>query len=99
MHKLLWPKDETYSCLCISYCDYLKRKYRKPTLVFDGYQSGGSIKDATHLIGNKKISRSILFQPEMKMTFKKDEFLANEGNKQRFIDLLSQHITNTGMDV
>ena len=29
------------------------------------------------------------------MTFKKDEFLANEGNKQRFIDLL----TKAGMDV
>ena len=35
----------------------------------------------------------------MKMTFKKDEFLANEGNKHRFIDLFSQHITKAGTNV
>ena len=99
LHKLLWPKEETYSCLCILYCDYLKRKYGNPTIVFDGYISGASINDATHPRRNKKIARSILFQPEMRMAFKKDEFLANEGNKQRFIDLLSQHITKAGMDV
>ena len=40
LHKLLWPKEETYSCLCILYCDYLKRKYGKPTIVFDGYMWG-----------------------------------------------------------
>ena len=99
MYILLWPKEETYSCLCILYCDYLKRKYGKPTIVFDGYISGASIKDAAHLRRNKKIARSIIFQPEMRMAFKKDEFLANEGNKQRFIDLLSQHITKAGMVV
>ena len=49
--------------------------------------NGPNIKDSTHIRRSKKTGKDILFQPEMKISGKKDEFLTNEFNKQRFIIL------------
>ena len=61
--------------------------------------NGPNIKDSTHIRRSKKTGKDILFQPEMKISGKKDEFLTNEFNKQRFINLLSQMIVNSGINV
>ena len=93
------PKDYSYNQLCTLYCDYLIIRYGKPTVVFDGYMNGPNIKDSTHSRRSKKTGKDILFQPEMKISGKKDEFLTNEFNKQRFINLLSQMLINSGINV
>ena len=79
------------------YSHYLKNKYGNPTVVFDGYETGHTIKDAAHIRRNSKVSKTVLFQPDMVFNGQKDEFLANENNKQRFISLLSDHMKTEGM--
>ena len=50
LHKIFWPKNASYSSICSLYCQYLKRKYGDPTVVFDGYKSCPTTKDAAHII-------------------------------------------------
>lgn len=68
-------------------------KDKNPIIVFDGYASGPSTKDVTHLHRSKgKSSTDIHFTPDMTLQTRKDLFLANPNNKQRFIDLLSSEL-------
>ena len=99
LHKIPWPTGKTYNDLCLLYCSYLQRKYGNPTVVFDGYESGPDIKDVTHMRRKSKVTQTIVFEPDMVFTGKKDDFLGNEENKQRFINLLSQHIKSLCMNV
>ena len=73
------------------------KKYGEPMVVFDGYESGPTIKDAAHIRRKTKSSKTILFKPDMIFNGKKDEFLSSANNKQRFINLLSDHIKEEGM--
>ena len=92
------PKEKCYSYIFSLYTNYLKKKYGKPTVVFDRYESGPNIKDVTHIRRKIRVSRSILFEPHMIFNGKKDEFLGNEINKQRFIKLLSEKLIDEGID-
>lgn len=65
--------------------------------MFDGYDSGQSIKDATHQRRTAgKVSLTVNFTSQMVNQVKKDEFLANKTNKQRFINLLGTCLSNAG---
>ena len=46
-----------------------------------------------------KVTKTIVFESDMVFTGKKDDFLANEKNKQRLIDLLSHNIESVCMNV
>ena len=46
-----------------------------------------------------KVTKPIVSDSDMIFTGKKDEFLANEKNKQRLIDLLSHNIESVCMNV
>ena len=70
------------------YTEYVKKKYGKPIVVFDGY-SGTSTKDMTHQRRSKwQIEVAVTFTEEMQLTIKKAHFLANTVNKQQFIKML-----------
>ncbi len=97
LHRIPWPRGATYEHICQLYIDYVAKKYGKPTVVFDGYHNGPSTKDATHLrrSGTRK-GVTVHFTREMVLKSNKDEFLANEANKQLFINLLSERMEQAG---
>lgn len=76
------------------------------TVVFDGYAEGPSIKDDTHVrCKGSKIGLSVNFTAYTINRSKKEEFLANKNNKQKFINLLSEslkqvvyNVLNAGAD-
>ena len=57
LHKIPWPKNKSYTDLCLLYSHYLKNKYGNPTVVFDGYETGPTIKDAAHIRRNSNVSK------------------------------------------
>ena len=65
------------------------------TVVFDGYRN--STKDMAHKVRSKNLSCSnITVELSTCLTVKKAQFLSNPGNKQRFIDLLSEYLIRSG---
>ena len=88
----------TYQEACRHYCYYVLRKYGNQAIVaFDGYGSEPSTKSMTHQRRSAgKGSATVTFQDGMKVTAKKDAFLANTDNKQRFITMLQRHLSEIG---
>ncbi|OWF41289.1 hypothetical protein KP79_PYT25062 [Mizuhopecten yessoensis] len=100
LHHFPWPRGSTFNNICQLYVNYVSSKYGRPTGVFDGYQGGPSIKDATHLRRSGGcLGLTVNFAEDMVIKSKKDEFLANEVNKQRFINLLSSKLEMHGCTV
>ena len=48
LQRLPWQKGHTFDEICAQYRRYVTTRYGKACIVFDGYESGPSIKDATH---------------------------------------------------
>ena len=69
-------------------------------MVFDGYEHGPAPKDVTH---HRRTGLSqgieVKFSEDMALVLKKDVFLANKKNKQRFISILGQKLGNAGCTV
>ena len=64
--------------------------------LFDGYDNGPTTKDCTHQRRGHGCGPAVLFDPDMLVTLKKDEFLSNQVNKQKFINLLSENLEHAG---
>ena len=61
-------------------------------VVFDGYD-GTSTKYMTHQRRNKgKVGENVTFEEHMHITMTKEQFLGNNMNKQRFINMLSEQL-------
>ncbi len=97
LHRILWTRGSTYDEICEQYVKYVQRHYGKLVVVFDGYLSGPSTKDATqqrragiHVGGPVQVSGSMVFNG------KKHDFLSNKDNKQRFLNLLDEHLRQHG---
>ena len=72
----------TYLDICHVYTKYVTRKYGEAVVVFDGYD-GTSTKDMTHQRRNKgKVGETVTFEEDMHITMTKEQFLANNMNKQ-----------------
>ena len=71
-----------------SYIHYVEKKYPRAVVVFDGYDGGPSIKDATHLRRAGSVGREVLFTEDMNLCMKKEEFLSCKENKSRFLKIL-----------
>ena len=54
LHQVKWCKTSTYAEVLIQYGNYLEHRYGICTIVFDGYDTGPSIKDHEHLRRKKK---------------------------------------------
>jgi len=100
LHKTFWRKNDTFVAICDTYADYVTRHYGKPTVVFDGYLSGPTTKDAAHLrrsVG--AVGPSVHFDEHMMLTSRKDHFLSNPNNKQSFVFLLGRVLESCGCRV
>ena len=86
---LPWSRASTHERICQLYVDYVTRRYGHATILFDGYDDGPTTKYAAHIRRTGVCpSLKVNFAGDMIIKSKKDEFLANEVNKQRFINLL-----------
>ena len=100
LHRIPWNGGETYDAICSRYVQYVAGKYDPAIIVFDGYEGGPSTKDVTHGKRTKSsISAPVHFTREMVCPLKREDFLANKTNKQRFINLLSDHFEQHGTEV
>ena len=92
LHRIPWSHGSTYMDICHRYTDYVTRKYKEAIVVFDGYSSTNT-KDMTHQRRSKgNASITVTFTGDMSVTTKKEQFLANKENKQRFISMLSKEL-------
>ena len=99
LHHLPWPRDSTYDTVFSLGVQYITRKYGQATIVFDGYEDGPSTKDCTHLRRAGAGSPTIKFEGHMVMSSKKQDFLANKTNKQRFINMFANKLQAAGCTV
>lgn len=93
LHRIPWPRGSiTYQDICGLYSSYVVKKYVKPIVVFDGYDrvSTKNMTQQRRAVG--KAGPTVTFTEDMKVTLKKDDFLSNSKNKQRFINMLSQFL-------
>jgi len=90
LHRIPWTVGATYAQIVEQYSEYVVRKYGKAIVVFDGYNGRPSTKDCAHTRrSGGTIGVTVQFTSSMAFQTRKEEFLSNKQNKQRFIDLLS----------
>jgi hypothetical protein len=90
-HHISWSIVMAWDELCLLYMQYVVSIYGKYVVVFDGYSNAPCTKDCTHLRrsgGGALVAVHFTGAVTLKMK-KKDEFLFNKENKQRFMHLLS----------
>ena len=96
LRRVVWPHGVTHNAICLLYIQYMRRRYPTATIVFDAYDNGPTAKDCTHQRRGHGCGPAVLFDPDMLVTLKKDEFLSNQVNKQKFINLLSENLEHAG---
>lgn len=91
-------EGSTYDRVCEMYVRYVTQKYGTATvIVFDGYKEEPTIKDATQLRRTGVTpSVTVHFSGDMIIQSKKDQFLNNKENKQRFLVYLSDKLERAG---
>ena len=82
--------------MCDLYCTYVQRKYGRAIVVFDGYNemSAKAMTQQRRASGNAP--STVTFTEGMSVTLKKDNFLSNPKNKQRFLSMLSKALQDVG---
>ncbi|KAK7088764.1 hypothetical protein V1264_022644 [Littorina saxatilis] len=81
-----WTRGNTFQSIIDGYTQFVNSRYPHAVIVFDGYMSGPSTKDMTHLRRTKgRRGAAVHFSPDMVLRSTKEQFLANAENKQRFI--------------
>ena len=92
LQRIPWSRGSTYGDICHQYTEYVARKYMDAIVVFDGYENINT-KHMTHQRRSKgKAGATVTVAANMTTTMKKDQFLANQKNKQQFIFLLSAEL-------
>ena len=99
LHRVPWMRGTSFASIVKSYLDYVMKHYGKAIIVFDGYEQF-TTKGMTHLRRSKgKKGTSVSFTLDMNLTMTKDAFLQSTSNKQQFIKLLSDELSNHGCQV
>ncbi len=100
LQSLSWKHGSTYGDICTQYTNYVSRKYGNPTVIFDGYTDEPSTKDGTHQRrAGGHVGATVDIASNMLIKSKKEEFLSNKENKQRFVNLLGTRLEEIGCAV
>ena len=100
LHRVPWPRGNgTYRDVLAAYTSYVSRKYGRPTVVFDGYDDISTKYSTQKRRAAGKVAPTISFTEDMQVTSKREEFLSNAKNKQRFINLLSDALRRANCQV
>ena len=99
LQRIPWKRDETFNSIAKGYVENIQQKFTNPIVVFDGYNAGPGTKDTAHLRRTKGlIGPKVNFVGSMPLKTKKEHFLSNCENKQRFIDILSSKLQEHGAE-
>lgn len=94
-----WKKSKTYDEILNDYVTYVQQ-YKNPIIVFESYTQEPSILDEFYTRKNKGVvGIKIAFTGNMLCSSKKETFLINNVNKQRFTDMLSEKLIERGWTV
>ena len=100
LHKVSWRKGACFADIFSSYADFVQRLYGSPIIVFDGYKCGPTTKDIAHLRRTAgAFSTDSNFSKSMVPSEKKEHFLSNKKNKQKFIDMLGTALEEVGCKI
>lgn len=100
LQRMAWKIGESFASICEMYTTYVTKKYTRPIVVFDGYGNGMSTKDVTHVRRGKGLSSTkIQFTGITPCKTKKELFLANQDNKQKFLSFLGDKMQEAGCTV
>ncbi|GBN66206.1 hypothetical protein AVEN_175974-1 [Araneus ventricosus] len=104
LHKVVWHRNMNFGDIAKSYLTYLQTHYgSNVAVVFDGYPSdvnGKSTKSAERIRrANLHSSHEIIFNEATCPEISQEQFLANERNKVRFIDLLKKFLQKANVTV
>ena len=101
LHRIPWTRGDTFTSICKIYTNYVTRKYPTAYVVFDGYSDQPTTKDVTHIRRSRTMRNPpvINFTESMPCMLKKDAFLANPKNKQKFINLLGEKLEENRITV
>ncbi|GBM29103.1 hypothetical protein AVEN_40119-1 [Araneus ventricosus] len=87
IHRVVWPKQETFGDVNTTYMSYIKRHYGdEVTVVFDGCTESSV---NTNFVERqrrrmKRTSREIIFNESTVLLDPQRQFLSNLANKERF---------------
>ncbi|GBN72600.1 hypothetical protein AVEN_95482-1 [Araneus ventricosus] len=104
LHKVVWQRNMNFGDITKSYLTYLQTHFGSNIAVaFDGYPSdvnGKSTKSAERIRrSNLHSSHEMIFNEATCPEISQEQFLANERNKVRFIDLLKKFLQKTNVTV
>lgn len=102
LHRVPWHQSETCDHICSRYINYIQERYKDNspvTIVFDGYSKGSNAKDVTHMRRSRALGPDVTFTGVMHCQLKKDEFLSNHRNKEKFIYFLGAHLEECNYSV
>ncbi|GBL93747.1 hypothetical protein AVEN_166785-1 [Araneus ventricosus] len=88
IHRVAWPKQETFGDVYTTYMSYIKRHYGdEVTVVFDGYTESSVNTKVIECQRRrmKRTSREIIFNESTVLLDPQRQFLSNLANKEFFI--------------
>jgi len=102
LHRVIWQMNKTFELICESYITYVEKHFGADTIVvFDGYENNAkSIKSSERQRRRlKKKCSDVFFESHMIVPVSKENFLSNDNNKMRFIEMLKIKLINHGFIV
>ena len=96
LQRFPWKRGETFDSIASTYVKYVE-ELSNPIVVFDGYETELSTKYVTHIRRSKgAVGPEVFFTGSIALKSKKEHFLANNKNKQKFINFLYEKLKAQG---
>ncbi|XP_063389678.1 uncharacterized protein LOC134675401 [Cydia fagiglandana] len=94
LRKVTWKEGATVSNIAYSYVEYVKTHFKNAIVIFGSHKTSDTAR-------RNKVKKSpiVEFQKDTVLTVDKDNFLANEKNKDRFIQYLIIDFTRSGIKI
>ena len=100
LHKVKWLPNTSCQSVLNQYSRYVKSKYGRACIVFDGYDNGPYTKDHKHQRRARKMAAYVSLEDlQMIPTCSQEIFLKNDQNKVQFISILFEELRREGHDV
>jgi hypothetical protein len=100
LHRVIWAETGTYADIAKLYVNFVRKHYGESCIiVFDGYNSGPSVKDQEHVRRAKNCSPVIDLNESNPIYKNQSAFLMNARNKQSLVQLLSVYFQQQNYEV
>lgn len=104
LHKVVWSKCTNFQDICLKYVMYVQQNYgTNVSIVFDGYTSDLTIagtKSAERIRRKRKQQcPDFAFDVTTVPTISQEQFLSNENNKEKFVNMLRIFFARSAIEV